>query len=767
MGSYTGSRSRSALADKRRQTFNRASTCELSNSDVPTLPVIANNTAFSSVNFFTTFSILILSIFWSETPQLNDLLNSNFTNAKLTNLAMFETLQGSTGLNILNTKNYPLPPQPADFKYTTFDNFSALEKIEATGSWGDFVNLIKNPKNYPAKAACPWIKLATFGNGSRHSGCLRHDANVVAVTGIEGDYDGEKLSIRDARDTLNVCGVRAVLYTSASHTTDKPRWRVLLPLSRPHSPGERHALVARLNGLLGGVLAPESFTLSQSYFFGRVVGTAYEAYETQGDCIDEIGMYELGAIGPKPPKLDDMASPSDGMILPPLTERELTDLKSAAMHLARAGHGNNYPEWASTGQALKAESIHGREVELKALWLEYSRACTGFENEAAVEKKWAQLDGTKSGKGAIFQKAQNLGWINPATGKVPTNSSRYKLLTGTDLRNLPPMVWLVHGVLPAIGLASIYGPSKAGKSFLCIDLACAIAEGNEWFRHRVTPAPVVYVALEGEAGFRQRAGAWEVKNGRTLPDGVKMVMQPFNLTTAQDVADLSSVVPTGAVVFLDTLRRAAPTADENASKDMGEIIEGAKRLMVAINGLVIVVHHTGKNESQGMRGHSSLLGALDASIEVSRDGERRSWKSDKVKEGEDGGISPFKLEIVNVGFDDDNEMITSCVVVTDTSTVTREMKGLKHVELVVLETLTKVLATNGIAAPSTVSHNAPLFDNSLRVVPEQLWKQACYEAGITNPSATPDAKLKAFKRARGELLSRNMIQISGGYVWKI
>lgn len=469
----------------------------------------------------------------------------------------------------------------------------------------------------------------------------------------------------------------------------------------------------------------------------------------------------------KPTSVKVEATDDISDLQPAASDRTLTDLKSALMYLASKHHGKSNQDWTNIGQALKAESRHGRESEIKVLWLEYSRACGGYKDDNDVENQWGKLAGAKTGKGAIFQKAQNLGWINPATGKVTTNSSRYKLLSGTDLRNLPPMVWRVHGALPAVGLASIYGPSKAGKSFLCIDLACAIAEGNEWFRHRVTPAPVVYVALEGEAGFRQRAGAWEVKNGRALPDGFKMVMQPFNLTTAQDIADLASVVPTGAVVFLDTLRRAAPTADENASKDMGEIIEGAKRLMVAINGLVIVVHHTGKNESQGMRGHSSLLGALDASIEVSREGDRRSWKSDKVKEGEDGGISPFKLEIVNVGFDDDNEMITSCVVVTDTSTLTREMKALKHVESVVLETLIKVLATNGFTAPNTVPHDAPLFDNSLRVVPEQLWKQACYEAGITNPSATPDAKLKAFKRARGELLSRNLIQISSGYAWKV
>ena len=155
---------------------------------------------------------------------------------------------------------------------------------------------------------------------------------------------------------------------------------------------------------------------------------------------------------------------------------------------------------------------------------------------------------------------------------------RYKLLSGADLRELPPLAWRVRGVLPAVGLAALYGPSASGKSFLAFDMAASIAEGQSWFDCRVEAAPVVYAALEGEAGFKLRAQAWETSRGRSLPAGLLMMMQPFKLTEPQDVQDLAAVVPAGAVVFLDTLNRAAPTADENSSKDMGEILQAAKTL---------------------------------------------------------------------------------------------------------------------------------------------------------------------------------------------
>ena len=133
-------------------------------------------------------------------------------------------------------------------------------------------------------------------------------------------------------------------------------------------------------------------------------------------------------------------------------------------------------------------------------------------------------------------------------------------------------------------------------------MAAAIASGTRWFDCRVEAAPVVYAALEGEAGFKLRAQAWEAHQGKTLPAGLHMVLQPFKLTEPQDVKDLASVVPAGAVVFLDTLNRAAPTADENNSKDMGEILEAAKRLQRLTDGAPAQGRQT-QGEQRLYRGH--------------------------------------------------------------------------------------------------------------------------------------------------------------------
>jgi hypothetical protein len=144
------------------------------------------------------------------------------------------------------------------------------------------------------------------------------------------------------------------------------------------------------------------------------------------------------------------------------------------------------------------------------------------------------------------------------------------------------------------------------------------------------------------------------------------LLQPFNLLNNADVIDLARAITANdqdaKVVILDTLNRATPGTDENESKTMGQIIGALKRLQTLVGGLVLIVHHTGKDASKGLRGHSSLHAALDAAIEVRRDGDRREWVIAKSKDGEDGASHKFKLEVVELGTEEEDENTTSCVV---------------------------------------------------------------------------------------------------------
>ena len=290
---------------------------------------------------------------------------------------------------------------------------------------------------------------------------------------------------------------------------------------------------------------------------------------------------------------------------------------------------------------------------------------------------------------------------------------RFPVLTADDLARLPPVRWRVRGVLPEQGLAAVYGPSGSGKSFLVLDLLGAVADRRAWFGYRVSPCAVTYVALEGEAGIAQRVTAYRVRHGRA-PAAMRFITAPFALFEPGDVLDLADAIRAAGgadgIVCIDTLNRAAGGADENDSRDMGRLIEGAKALQRALGGLVVLIHHSGKDASRGLRGHSSLHGALDAVLEVTRDGDRREWRSAKAKDGGDGDAHPFRLAVVELGADDDGEPVTSCVVEplsTDASSPRAQLPAAGTNQRIAWDVLGPMFRAAGVARPEGVPQRVP------------------------------------------------------------
>jgi hypothetical protein len=326
---------------------------------------------------------------------------------------------------------------------------------------------------------------------------------------------------------------------------------------------------------------------------------------------------------------------------------------------------------------------------------------------------------------------------------------KFKLLTSADLAALPAQKWLIASVLPAEGLAAIYGPSGSGKSFLALSMCAAIAAGDGWFGHRTEQAPVIYLALEGEGGIKVRVKAWEKHHSQKLTDEMRLVLQSFKISDRSDLAQLIAAIrqfhTQGAVVVIDTLNRAAPTADENSSKDMGEIIEGAKLIQSNLGGLCILVHHTGKDQSKGMRGHSSLFAALDASIEVTRTKSARSWNVAKSKDGEDDLTHPFDLEIINLGVNEYGDPITSCVVVETSSVVVERSNQLSDSGKLALSTFYEAAEKN-LEEADSVAVSVNLKD----------WRKIYYKRSTAD---NYDGKRKAFDRGRKQLTNAGVLSV--------
>jgi hypothetical protein len=182
-------------------------------------------------------------------------------------------------------------------RVTFFRNKSAATLEARDMSLEELYELIIGT-NRESKGELPLLKCATFGDERTDKGSLRHDANVNSISGLEADYDGEEMSFEEAIEIVEAARLNALLYTSPSNSKEKPRWRVVCPTSCDLPPEERTKLVGRLNGILGSILAPESFTLSQSYYYGSVNNSAeHRGVLVKGDCIDLRDDLDDGAIG--------------------------------------------------------------------------------------------------------------------------------------------------------------------------------------------------------------------------------------------------------------------------------------------------------------------------------------------------------------------------------------------------------------------------------------------------------------------------------------
>ena len=382
----------------------------------------------------------------------------------------------------------------------------------------------------------------------------------------------------------------------------------------------------------------------------------------------------------------------------------------------------------------------------------------------AVGGGWVCAPDDLGNNGDINDMEKRDGWqaVARLLESVEFPPVRFRLLTADDLLRLPPVQWIVRGVLPREGLAVVYGPSGSGKSFLVLDLLASVVDGWEWFGRKVRPVPVTYCALEGEAGLSQRMQAYQARHGASAGTGMRFLTTAFDLLTDDDVAGLAAAIGSagvgGGVVVLDTLNRAAPGTDENSSQDMGRIIAACKQLQGLVGGLVVLVHHTGKDAAKGLRGHSSLFAALDAAVEVTRSEDRREWKVAKSKDGRDGDAEPFRLEQVTLGEDADGEPVTSCVVVRGEPEQGERVPKPTGAERRALDALRKMEQAKGEAPPE----DAPEWVHV--AVKEDDWRAECYAAGIST-SDKPDAKRQAFQRAREGLMNKRMVGCRDDLYW--
>lgn len=255
--------------------------------------------------------------------------------------------------------------------------------------------------------------------------------------------------------------------------------------------------------------------------------------------------------------------------------------------------------------------------------------------------------------------------FNASSDKPEKPSGLMEVLSLSDIMDLPDPVWLVEDLFIEDATSFLYGPPGCGKSFLALDLAIALCceQVEEWFGRRINRhGPVVYITNEGVASMKFRLRAIEGKYGiphKSAP--FELIRQPINFLNAKHMIALVMTIRHAVeqkygqppvAVFIDTVSRVIPGADENLQKDMTTFIASVAAVKHAFSCMAMGVHHQSRNGGSDMRGSTVLDGAGDANLQVEREKGDSIGQvhARKIKDAEDGWTLDFELKKVELGY---------------------------------------------------------------------------------------------------------------------
>lgn len=241
----------------------------------------------------------------------------------------------------------------------------------------------------------------------------------------------------------------------------------------------------------------------------------------------------------------------------------------------------------------------------------------------------------------------------------------FKPLNLSELLAMPPKTWLIDQVIGERDLAMIFGPPGSGKTFVVIDLIFAACLGQQFARRFEVfkPLKVAYCAGEGLGGLPARFAAaahlyavGELPSFEFYQTVPQLYSEPGSGSQIEGpdirrfVAEWQARQAAGAssgldLLIVDTLHSAISGAEENSSKDMGQVLRLLKWASRELGCAVLLVHHSNK-AGTGERGSSAIRGALDTLLEVKPVAGKFALHAEKVKDGQAWKDQTFSLTAV-------------------------------------------------------------------------------------------------------------------------
>ena len=415
------------------------------------------------------------------------------------------------------------------------------------------------------------------------------------------------------------------IYTTASHTDEAPRFRVVMPMARPVG---RDDIVRVRYGLLehffkGYNVDASGFTLSQPMYLPPVNSTVTWS---RRDTLIEPGELLEGIPEMK-------ASTMSDYVVPEGEKSPLTDLfeefafeyggvmtERGLKIPATPEHAENYSDptprpddfllcWPRNGYKVpNITMIHDTDINATS-------SMTG-------RQKWEYVcEATGLPFDERFEAA--LGWGKRDVVEV----SEEDLEDEPEAAPLATPEFIVEGLLPSSCVFSIIAESGAYKSFYTLSMMAVSAAGYRFAGADTRKAHHFYIDGEGGASTATRINALAKAYGEGIRDYIHVIdadkVKADTKAIAKIVRETVGDEPVGMIVY-DTLNQTLalgiPNFDENSSSPetgMGKIVSLIKDIRNLTGAAVGVVHHTGRNGGHA-RGSTALYAGVDVEILIQK-----------------------------------------------------------------------------------------------------------------------------------------------------
>lgn len=196
--------------------------------------------------------------------------------------------------------------------------------------------------------------------------------------------------------------------------------------------------------------------------------------------------------------------------------------------------------------------------------------------------------------------------VKPATEQAETRFTEHNI--GQIMRPIPPIDYILAGVIDAGSVTVIAGDGGGGKTWLAMALMAAVAKQSLFLGRQTSNGGGCCVWWDCDtslASVRRRA---QMLFDATATN-TYFYSDAINITTDTDAIISAIGRRKTALLVLDTLAASAGAADENDAAKTTAYMQQIRRIAAVCKCAIIIIHHT--NKSGGTRGSTAIANSAD------------------------------------------------------------------------------------------------------------------------------------------------------------